>query len=209
MTDQSNPGDQVRPEQDGQEPDTQATQHMPPVYGQPPAQPPAQPQYGQPPQQPPAYGQPPGQPQYGQPQYGQPAADPYGQQQYGQPGGYAQPYGQSYEEGAYVTQAQTPPKKSSRGGLYAFLVLLVIVIVLGAVSVVAKVPSGLYPKKLNHAAVERYIETQYSASNVSCNNGSNVTLKKNKTFTCTADPNRTFTVTIKSTDGDYEVQPQT
>ena len=167
-----------------------------PQYGQP------QPQYGQPqpPQQP--YGQPPayGQPQYAQPQYAQPGVDPYGQPAYGS--GYDEP-------GAYVTQSQAAERKGGRRGLmYTLLALVVIIAALAAVSAIAKVPSSLYPKKLNHSAVERYIQSQYSAGNVTCNNGSNVTLKKDKVFTCTADQNRTFTVTITSSDGDYEVQPQ-
>jgi hypothetical protein len=79
--------------------------------------------------------------------------------------------------------------------------------VLGLVSVLAKVPSGLYPKKLSHSAVEKYIAQQYSATNVSCNGGKNFTLKTGKTFGCSAAGGKSFNVTIKSTGGDYEVQP--
>jgi hypothetical protein len=40
---------------------------------------------------------------------------------------------------------------------------------------------------------------------VSCNQGKNASLKVGTTFTCTADQSETFTVTIRSGGGDYEV----
>jgi hypothetical protein len=62
-------------------------------------------------------------------------------------------------------------------------------------------------KQLSHSAVEKYIVSQYSVSNVQCNGGKNVPLKAGRTFGCTGPGNASFTVTVKSNSGDYEVQP--
>ena len=180
------------------------------AYGQP--QQPAygeQPAYGQPQQ--PAYGE---QPAYGQPQqpaYGAPAA--YGEQQaygqpqqpaYGAPAYGQQPYG-APDYGPGPVQPGGPARKKGKGLLYTVIGLLVLIAVLVVVSFVAKIPTSLYPKKLSHSAVEKYVGTNFSASGVTCNGGKDYTIKKGKTFTCTADQSSTFTVTLTNNDGKYVV----
>ena len=87
-----------------------------------------------------------------------------------------------------------------------FVVLLVLVAALVLVSVLAKVPASLYPKSLSHTAVEDYISKQYTATNVSCNDGKNFKMKNSATFTCSAAGNQTFTVTITDkSNGSYQV----
>jgi hypothetical protein len=81
----------------------------------------------------------------------------------------------------------------------------VVVVVLAVVSVVAKVPASLYPKKLSHTAVEKYIASNFSASGVKCNGGKDFKIKAGDTFTCTADQNSTFTVKVTNKDGGYQV----
>ena len=167
--------------------------------------------YGQPPQQ--AYGQP-QQPAYGQPEqpaYGAPAA--YGEQQaygqpqqpaYGAPAYGQQPYG-APDYGPGPVQPGGPARKKGKGLLYTVIGLLVLIAVLVVVSFVAKIPTSLYPKKLSHSAVEKYVGTNFSASGVTCNGGKDYTIKKGKTFTCTADQSSTFTVTLTNNDGKYVV----
>jgi hypothetical protein len=163
----------------------------------------AQPDYGQQAYAQPGYGQPGiAQPGYGQPGYGQQG---YGQPGYGQPG-YGQPgYGQpGYGQPGYGA----PPAKKSRMGLViAAAALVVVVVALGLISFVAKVPASLYPKKLSHTAVEQYIVDNLGATNVKCNGGSDFTMKHdNDSFTCTAAGGKTYTVTIKDkSDGNYVV----
>jgi hypothetical protein len=195
----------------------------PPTYGAPP-----QPTYGQQPQPaPPSYGSPGyGQSGYqptqvfgsgfGQEPYAQPAQPPgYGQPTYGQPtygappGAYGQPgYAQQPGYGA-PAYGQPPAAKRSKKPLIISLVSLIVIAgILVIVSVVAKVPASLYPKKLSHTAVEKYITQNLGASNVECNGGKDFTMKNNgDTFTCSADGGQTFTVTIEDkNDGHYLVQ---
>lgn len=176
----------------GQQQQTYGQQQQ--AYGQQP--------YGQTPQQPygspqPTYGQ--AQPSYGQggayaptPAYGQPAygAPAYGQAGYGAPG---------------YPPAGAQPGKRGHGLLYSLLALVVLIAVLAVISVVAKVPAGLYPKKLSHSAVEKYVGTTFGVSGVNCNGGSDFTIKNGNTFTCTAAQGVTFTVKLTNGDGNYEV----
>jgi hypothetical protein len=171
-------------------------------YGQPGSY---QPGYGQPQQYgaPTGYGQSSGytqQPGYGSPGYGQQG---YGQQAYGQQPGYAQP---GYAQPGY---GQPPAKKGHKGLLVSLLVLVVVVAALAVVSVVAKVPSAWYPKKLSHTAVENFIrnDPHLGGSDVTCNQGKDFTLKTNGAqFTCTAAGGKTYTVTIQNkNNGTYVV----
>jgi len=146
----------------GQPPQQAYGQPQQPAYGQP-----EQPAYGQPQQQ--AYGE---QQAYGQPQqpaYGAPAA--YGEQQpYGAPAYGQQPYG-APDYGPGPVQPGGPARKKGKGLLYTVIGLLVLIAVLVVVSFVAKIPTSLYPKKLSHSAVEKYVGTNFSASGVTCNGG--------------------------------------
>jgi hypothetical protein len=144
---------------------------------------------------------------YGEPPYGQ---SPYGGTGYGQHA-YAQP-GYTQQPGYGADYVQQPPAKKSKKGLWISLLALVVIVgVLGLISVVAKVPSSLYPKDLSHSAVERYIEGSSQLGNptdVRCNGGKNFRLKNNgDSFTCTATGGRSFKVTITNKDkGNYVVQ---
>ena len=198
----------------------------PPAYPQPPAQPPAYPQqpagapgYPQQPAQPPGYAPQPGygqqQPAYGQPGYGQqpygqqPA---YGQQAYGQPGFGQQPaYGQQgygvpaagYGTAAGYGAATAQPvakRKRRKGPLIAVLVLLAVVIAAGLFFVLKPKPA------LSHSAVETFITSQYTATNVVCNGGKNITIKKGTSFTCTADGGKSFTVVMLDAKGAYQTR---
>jgi hypothetical protein len=151
-----------------------------------------------------SYGQPPG--------YGQ--AEPYGSGSYGtgygQPAGYGGVTGYTQQPG--YGQPQQPARKKSKKGLLVGLVALIVVLgALALVSVLAKIPSSLYPKKLSHSAVENFIQGSSKLNkptNVSCNGGKDIDLKKNgATFTCSAAGGRTFTVTITDkNDGHYTVR---
>ena len=66
-------------------------------------------------------------------------------------------------------------------------------------------PSWLVKKDLKHTAVEGYITQQFAVTGVNCNNGSNIEVKKGKTFTCTASGGKSFTVTMTNDDGGYQV----
>jgi hypothetical protein len=67
------------------------------------------------------------------------------------------------------------------------------------------------PRMLSHTAVEQTIEKQskdttqsYTAlTNVQCNGGKDIKVKKDATFTCTADNGRRISVRITSSDADY------
>jgi hypothetical protein len=194
-------------------------------YGQPPSYGQQQQSYGQP-----GYGQPAA---YGQPGYGQPAAygqsdntgqqptygqQSYGQQSYGQsPPAYGAPaYGQQQQSygqspSAYATPGYgqqpygAPPKKKGKGLLYSIIGLVVVIAVLVVVGFVAKVPASLFPKKLSHSAVEKYITSNFSATGVNCNGGKDFKIKSGDTFTCTADQNSTFIVKLTNNDGGYQV----
>ncbi len=66
-------------------------------------------------------------------------------------------------------------------------------------------------KQLSHTAVESTIEKQSQDTtqsytplkNVQCNDGKNIKVKKDATFTCTADGGKKITVTITSSGADY------
>ena len=164
-------------------------------------------QYGQPGVGQPGYGQGYGQPGDGQQGYGQAG---YGQQGYGQPG-YGQPgYGQQgYQQQSYATQGyQQPaqPAKKGRGLLFSLIGLVVVII--AAVLITGFVTPGFFKKtELSHSAVEGYIEKNLGATNVTCNGGSNIEVKKGKTFTCTGSDNAKFTVTMTDDKGGYSPVP--
>jgi hypothetical protein len=82
---------------------------------------------------------------------------------------------------------------------------VVLIVVLVLVSILAKVPASLYPKKLSHTAVEKYIARSFTASEVKCNDGKNFKIKKNASFICTAAQGESFTVKLTNGDGRYEV----
>jgi hypothetical protein len=92
--------------------------------------------------------------------------------------------------------------------LVSLVAVVGIVLALAVVSLIAKVPSAWYPKKLSHTAVEKYITNNLNASNVQCNGGSDFTMKENgATFRCTAAGGKTFTVEIQDkNDGKYLVR---
>jgi hypothetical protein len=147
-----------------------------------------------------------GQEQQYAPGYGQPG---YGQPSYGAPPGYGQPLG--YPQQGYGAPAYGAPagrKRSKKGLLISLAAVIVVVGVLAIISVAAKVPSSWYPKKLSHTAVERYITTHMHATNVTCNGGSDFTMKTNgASFTCSAAGGQTFKVTITDKkNGVYLVQ---
>jgi len=89
--------------------------------------------------------------------------------------------------------------------------LVVIVGALALVSVLAKVPSSWYPRKLSHSAVEKYIDGNSklgSPTDVKCNDGKDFTLKNDgDKFQCTASAGKSFTVTITDAGkADYQVK---
>lgn len=151
----------------------------------------AQQGYGQYGQQ--GYGQQYGEQQYGRQGYGQ----QYGEQQYGQQG-----YGQ---QSPYAAEQGTdrPPKKGK--GLLLSTIGVGVLVIAALLIVLLWKPGYLVTKSLSHSAVERYITTQFSASNVTCNGGSNITITKGKTFTCTGANGATFTVKLTDGSGGYQV----
>jgi hypothetical protein len=183
-----------------------------------------QPGYGQPgytQQYGPGYGAQPGQPgygqqqQYGQQQYGQQGYAPSGQQYgYGQSPGYGAPsygyggYGQQQGYGPGYPGASEPPRKSRKGLVTGLIVAAVVVVVAAAVLITGLVAPGFFvTKKLSHSAVEQYIERQAGVSNVTCNNGNNITIKKGGTFTCVAGDGSRYTVTMTDDKGGYSPAP--
>jgi hypothetical protein len=168
-------------------------QYGQPQYGQPPE---GQPAYGSPPRgaspyQPQSYGNPSPPPQYGQPQYGQP--------QYGQPPGSPQ-YGPP--PGMYQT-SPTPPRQVNKKAIGILAALVAVVVVIGGI---AYAVTKLSSHKLSHSAVEKTIETQSTDTSksfrtitaVNCNDGKDITVKKDASFTCTAAGGVRITVVIKS-----------
>jgi hypothetical protein len=192
-----------------------------------------QPQYGQEYGQQ-SYGQQYGQPGYGQQQYGQPqyGQQPYGQQgygqQYGQPGYGQQQYGEYGQQGQYgqygqqaygepgaagygaaaATSGYAPAEQKSRGKplLLTFLALIAALLIAALLLFLVIKPSWLVTKNLKHSAVEDYIEKTFSVSNVTCNDGTNIEIKKGKTFTCTSGNGTNFNVTMTDNDGTYQVR---
>jgi len=181
-----------------------------PAYGQPTSQSPGyeQPGYQQPGYQQPGYQQP-GyqQPGYQQPAYGGPA---YGQTAYQPPAydqaAYSQPSPEYTPATGYGSPPPTSAKRKPRKGLWALLI--VVIILAAAVGVLFAVkPSPLFKKVLDSTAVEETIENQSKNglgdySNVSC--PSNEKVKAGTTFECTASGNKRISVTIKNSKGDYE-----
>jgi hypothetical protein len=168
----------------------------------------ATPSYPQPGYPPPGYEQPgyppPGYPPSGYPQqsYGQPG---YAQQSYGQPGYAQQSYGQpGYAQQSYPQPGTPEPPKKKGKGVTLSLLGLVAVLVAGAVVAVLMLTRQTY---LDHSAVESYIATNFQASGVTCNGGSNIKVQKGKTFTCTAANNARFTVTMNDDKGSYTPVP--
>jgi hypothetical protein len=206
------------PAEQGGPGDQPTEQFPPPVYPAPTYPPPSYPQqphpqasypdapYGQQPQ----YGQPPypgydPNPQYGQPQYGQPPypgydpnqAYPYGNAQQNYPYGYPQ---QGYQQQSYAQPGYQPaPAKTKRAPLWIALGAAVVVIV--ALVLLFWEPGFAVTKKLSHTAVENYIEQNLGSSNVVCNGGQNIDIKKGKTFVCAGSDGARFSVTITKTDG--------
>src|SRR4029077_11190706 len=111
---------------------------------------------------------------YGQPGYQQqqPGYAQYGQQ------GYAQ---QGYAQSGYPQQTYAPTpteeKKGGKGWLWTLIGLVVVVAVAALLSFLLKFPSSLYPKDLKHSSVEGYIADNFAASDVKCNDGSNIEIK--------------------------------
>ena len=66
-------------------------------------------------------------------------------------------------------------------------------------------PSWLVTKNLKHSSVEDYISKNFATSDVSCNKGSDIEIKKGKTFTCTSGDGKSFTVTMTDDSGTYQV----
>jgi hypothetical protein len=188
-------------------------QYGAPGYGQPqPGQPGYGPQYGSA-----GYGS----PQYGQQGYG---SQGYGQQQYGQQQqqyGYGQPpgygggyYGPGYGPGGYGQQGYPPgyaptaePPRKSHKGLIAAIVVAALVIAAAILVTGLWTPGYFVTKKLSHSAVEQYIERQAGVSNVTCNNGNNITIKKGGSFTCVAGDGSRYTVTMTDDKGGYSPAP--
>jgi hypothetical protein len=86
----------------------------------------------------------------------------------------------------------------------------VIAVVLAIAGVVLFLTPGLLVTKyLSHSAVEQFIQSDPATgfTNVKCNNGEDVKLKKGATFTCTADGGKKATVTITSDSGAYTWSP--
>ena len=73
------------------------------------------------------------------------------------------------------------------------------------------VPALLSTRKLDHTAVERTVETQSADSQLSftrvtdvkCNGGRDMTIRKGATFTCTAANGVRVIITVTSLTGDY------
>ena len=67
-------------------------------------------------------------------------------------------------------------------------------------------PSFLgFKTNLKHAAVESYIQQNFSESSVTCNGGQNIEISQGKKFQCRGGDGRTFTVTLTNDSGTYEV----
>ena len=112
-------------------------------------------------------------------------------------------YGTAAGYGAGAATAQPAAKRKRRKGpLIAVLVLLAVVIAAGLFFVLKPKPS------LSHSAVETFITSQYTATNVVCNGGKNITIKKGESFTCTADGGKSFTVVMLDAKGAYRTQRQ-
>lgn len=170
-----------------------------------------QPQYGQayPQQHPQQYPQ--QHPQYGQQQ-------PYGQYPYGQPGTQQfpqQPYGgQNFGQ-------QPATGEQGKNGKVVLIVIAAVIAVVGVVCVLGFVKPGFFVTTvLDQNAVQNGVKTVLSAqppkgygqpvSSVSCPAKQEV--KAGGTFDCTAvvdGQRKTVTVTVKDSDGNYEVgQPR-
>ncbi len=153
-------------------------------------------QYGTPPQQPPQYGS----PQYGSPQYGSPQ---YGSPQYGSPQYGTQQYGQGSPPYGMYQPSPTPRRKANKKMIAIGAAVVAVVVIAGGI-VTALTQLGSH--KLSHSAVEKTIETQSTdtsksfrtITDVTCNDGKDITVKKDASFTCTAAGNVRITVVIKS-----------
>lgn len=168
------------------------------------------------------------QPQYGQtypqqyPQYGQQPQQPYGQYPYGPPG--AQPAGQQFPQQPYGGQSFGQPPgtgEQKKSGKVILMVIAAVVVVVAAVCVLGFFKPGFFVTTvLDQNAVQNGVKTVLSAgppkgygqpvSSVSCPAQQEV--KPGATFDCTAvvdGQKKTVTVTVKDSDGNYEVgQPR-
>jgi hypothetical protein len=99
-----------------------------------------------------------------------------------------------------------PPKKR-HVGRWIGISVVVVVAALAVVAFVAKPGFLGFKKVLDHSAVEKTLEKQTGFTNIKCNDGKNPTVKKGKTFTCTADGGKKVTVTITKANGEYTWQP--
>ena len=64
---------------------------------------------------------------------------------------------------------------------------------------------ALITRALRHTAVERYIEAAFSSTAVVCNDGMDIPVVVDGTFSCTAGDGRHFTVKMIGAFGKYEV----
>ncbi len=184
-----------------------AGQYAPPSYGQQDYPPQA---YGQPGYPSPGYGQ----QSYGQQDYPTESYPPssYASGGYGaSAGSYQRPgYPTSYQPGYPATAAPGAEPTRRKSHVATWLSLLAIAVVLAIAGVVLFLTPGLLVTKyLSHSAVEQFIQSDPATgfTNVKCNNGEDVKLKKGTTFTCTADGGKKATVTITSSSGDYTWSP--
>jgi len=154
-------------------------------YRQPTAPQPAPPQYAAPQYGPPQYGA----PQYGPPQYGPP---PYG------------PPPSAYGPGAwpYGPPTGAPPRKSRRG-LFAVLAGVLVLVIGGAVLLVALLdPTLLGGTVLDAGAVERDVAAQFqqrAGVAVQLNCPSDMTVDKGAVYTCTGTTAQGENIRLKIT----------
>ncbi|QWF85433.1 DUF4333 domain-containing protein [Amycolatopsis sp. CA-230715] len=201
------------PSQTGAYPPQQTGAYPPPQQSG--AYPPQQfPQYGQQPE-PQSGGYPVQQPQYGQqpePQSGAyPVADP--QQQFGQ----QQPYDFGQQQGQPGQQAGEPSGK--KGGKIVWITVAAVVVVVAALGITGFWKPGFFVSKVFDTAKQQQdIQALLTKPPYSMQNVQSVTcppeqpVTEGKTFDCTVkagDKEQKVTITVKDSDGKYEVgQPQ-
>jgi hypothetical protein len=85
--------------------------------------------------------------------------------------------------------------------LWVGVAVVVVLAGLAGVAFLAKPGFLGFKKTLDRTSVEQHIEKSTGYTHVLCNGGKNPTVKKGKTFTCTADGSKQITVTITGSDG--------
>ncbi|WP_132994295.1 DUF4333 domain-containing protein [Gordonia zhaorongruii] len=180
----------------------QPNQYGPPAYGQP-----GQPHYGQPAGQygPPQYGQPPyGQQQFGQQQFGQPGQPPYG----------ADPAGQPFGPRATATSGSGKGKLLAIGG--GVLALLAAIILITAFVWPNWAKGGLSQESVESGVQSILNQPEpdgygiQDVKDVECPSGQDA--EEGVTFTCSVSvdgANKNVTVTVKDSDGTFEVSRPT